>query len=49
MMWAKALSQLSGKEISYTPVDPGTFQNKAKELGMADFAVGHGHCLHDGY
>ncbi|MBA4146016.1 MAG: NAD(P)-dependent oxidoreductase [Cytophaga sp.] len=37
---AKALSQLSGKEIFYTPVDPGTFQNKAKELGMADFAVG---------
>lgn len=37
---AKALSELSGKTISYTSVDPGTFKDKAKELGIADFAVG---------
>ncbi len=36
---AKALSELSGKTISYTSVDPGTFKDKAKELGIPDFAV----------
>jgi NAD(P)H dehydrogenase (quinone) len=36
---ASALSELSGKKVSYTPVDTVTFQHKATEMGIPAFAV----------
>ena len=36
---ANALSELSGRKVSYMPVDTATFQQKATELGIPEFAV----------
>lgn len=36
---ANALSELSGRKVSYIPVDTATFQQKAAELGIPEFAV----------
>ena len=36
---ANALSNLSGRKVSYVPVDTATFQQKAAELGIPEFAV----------
>lgn len=36
---AEALTELSGKNVTYTPVDADTFKIKAKERGLPDFAV----------
>ena len=36
---ANALSELSGRKVSYMPVDTATFQHKATELGIPAFAI----------
>lgn len=36
---ASALSKLSGRTVSYMPVDTATFQHKAADLGIPAFAV----------
>jgi len=36
---ANALSELSGRKVSYIPVDTASFQHKATELGIPEFAV----------
>ena len=36
---ASALSELSGRKVSYIPVDSATFQHKAEDLGIPAFAI----------
>ena len=36
---AKALSELSGKQVTYTPVDMETYKNKMKVQGMPEHAI----------
>lgn len=36
---AQALSELSGRKVTYTPVDTLSFQQKAVDLGIPEFAV----------
>ncbi len=37
---ADALTELSGKKVTYTPVEPETYQTHAKQRGVPEFVIG---------